>query len=427
MTEGIGNVREATAIRGMARTRTSSAGRTTGLAILFVAPYVPSPLRVRPFQFIRHLSARGHRVTVLATATSKREQVDAAALARECHRVHVIPVSRARALWNCTRAAATGLPLQAAYCYSPALMRRLRDALDEIVPDGIDLVHTEHVRAALFALPLRGVPRVYDAVDSMSRLLELTAAQGPTLLTRLQARADLSRMRRFERSLVARFDRVLAASHADAHDLSGAQPVSVVPNGVDVVPSDSVPRDAATLVYHGRMAYHANVSAVLHLVREVMPIVWARRPDTRVVIVGSDPPRAVRALGRRHAGRVVVTNHVPDVRPYLERATLAVVPLRYAVGMQNKILEAMAMALPVVTTPIGSSTVPHGPVLVGSTAAEVAAHVLRVLDDEVFARRLGDEGKRHVARDHTWASAVSRLEAVYAEVVESFGRRAAVA
>jgi glycosyltransferase involved in cell wall biosynthesis len=135
----------------------------------------------------------------------------------------------------------------------------------------------------------------------------------------------------------------------------------------------------------------------------------------------------VRALARRHPGRVVVTGHVPDVRPHLARATLAVFPLRYAVGVQNKVLEAMASGLPVVTTPIASSTVPQGPVLVGSTAADVASHVLRLLGDGTLARRLGAEGRDHVAREHTWDSAVSRLEAVYADVVESFGRRMAIA
>jgi glycosyltransferase involved in cell wall biosynthesis len=261
----------------------------------------------------------------------------------------------------------------------------------------------------------------------MSRLLDLTRAQGPTARVRLQAWMERSRMRRFEDRLVARFDRVLAASEADARELGHAGDVAVVPNGVDVGPCSSAPRAATTLVYHGRMAYHANVSAVLDLVREVMPIVWAQRADARVEIVGSEPPRAVRALARRHPGRVVVTGHVPDVRRHLERATVAVAPLRYAVGMQNKILEAMAAGLPVVTTPVGSSTVPQGPALVGSTAAEVAAHVLRLLADPALARRLGDEGRRHVAREHTWDAAVSRLEAVYADAMDSSGRRMATA
>jgi glycosyltransferase involved in cell wall biosynthesis len=425
--EGSASPCDVTAIRGIARAARPF-GHAPRLGILFIAPYVPSLLRVRPFQFIRHLSARGHRVTVLAIATSRREEADAAALARECHRVRVVPVSRGRGLWNCTRALASALPMQAAYCHAPALARALRAELDAAAPDGIDLVHVEHVRAAPFALAVDRVPRVYDAVDSMSRLLAQAASRAPGLLTRLQARADLARMRRFEQLLVACFETAIAASAEDARHLSEPpHAVHVVPNGVEVVPLSGAPRHAATLVYHGRMAYHANVDAVLHLVHDVMPVVWMRRPDARVEIVGSDPPRVVRALARHRPGRVVVTGHVADVRPHLERATAAVIPLRYAVGMQNKILEAMAAALPVVTTAVAASTTPNGPALVGTTADELAAHVLRLLEDGAFAGQLGDAGRRYVADAHTWDAAVSRLEAVYADVVASFGRNAAVA
>jgi glycosyltransferase involved in cell wall biosynthesis len=105
-----------------------------------------------------------------------------------------------------------------------------------------------------------------------------------------------------------------------------------------------VPRDPATLIFTGKMSYHANLAAALDLIRDIMPRIWAHRPEVRVQIVGRNPPAWLRRAARDP--RVEIVGTVPDLRPYLARATLAVCPLRYAVGIQNKVLEARPWGLP---------------------------------------------------------------------------------
>ncbi len=114
--------------------------------------------------------------------------------------------------------------------------------------------------------------------------------------------------------------------------------IHVVPNGVDLdyFSPLATPREGNVVVFSGRMSFHANVAAASILTREIMPLVWERRPDVRLVLAGSSPPRSVRRLACDR--RVNVTGYVADLRPYIGGATVAVSPTPYAVGMQNKVL-----------------------------------------------------------------------------------------
>ncbi len=404
------------------------------LRILFVTPYLPSRLRTRPFHLIKALAARGHRIDLVAAATSAEELAGVAALDPYCDRVQAVRIPLARSLWSCTRGLAGAAPLQARYCLSPAMTAAVRTALTP--PGAYDVLHVEHLRAALYGLAAAGLPRVYDAVDCMSRLLAQTASDGPTWSSRLTARAELLRTRRFERALVRHFDRTLLTAEGErdallalaagpARSAAPAERVRVLPNGVDLAyfaPLDA-PRDPATLVFHGRMGYHANFAAACQLVTQIMPRIWARQPEARVLLVGTDPPAALRALAQQAGPRVEVSGGVPDVRPYLGRATVSVSPLGYAVGIQNKVLEAMATATPVVATRAACAAlraVPGEHLLVADDADALAASVLRLLDDPALARRLGVAGRRYVEAQHDWRAVAGDLEAIYRDAIASY-------
>jgi sugar transferase (PEP-CTERM/EpsH1 system associated) len=411
------------------------------LRILFIAPYVPSLIRVRPFNLIRLLAERGHLVTACVPIIGARERDRLARVAAYCNGVAAEPLSRLRPLWNCARAVRRGLPLQAAYCYLPALQRQIDRLLAQNHGSApFDVVHVEHLRAALFGWSHVEVPHVFDAVDCISRLLDQTREKSRAPLGRLAAKVELARTRRFERRLAERFARIVTTSESERQALVElcAEPdrtpyghrgtggvksrITVIPNGVDLEyfrPRES-PRQPATLVYAGRMSYHANVTAVLFLAHEALPRIWAVRPEVRLVVVGEQPHRHVRSLVRRHPSRVTVTGAVPDVRPYLAEATVSVAPILYGVGVQNKVLEAMAMGTPVVCSPAGCSaldTRDGEDLLVARDADGLATAVLRLLADPALQARLSRTGRAYVERHHDWRRSVDRLEAVYYEEI----------
>lgn len=391
------------------------------MRILFVLPYVPSLIRVRPYHFIREL-ARRHDVIVLAAAFP-REIPNVEKLRALGLQVDVVPLRSTESLWQCGVAVGRGEPLQGAVCRSSAMSRRLTSLLSE---QEVDVVHIEHFRAAYLGadVPPR-VPTVFDSVDCISLLQERTLKSSHSLRQRMIARLELQRTKAYEGRMLGRFDQVLVTSAEDAQalqKLTPSAPITVVPNGVDLDhfrPTIGL-RAPATLVFSGKMSYHANVTAVTEFVRNIFPIIRQRRPEVRLRIVGSDPPRSVVALTSDPS--ISVTGFIPDMRGALGTATIAICPIKVKVGIQNKILEAMAMGLPVVCSREGTAgleAVEGRDLLVSDSDLEFAEHVCHLLDDSPAREHLGAAGRAYVETHHRWSSAAHKLESLYLNATES--------
>jgi glycosyltransferase involved in cell wall biosynthesis len=174
------------------------------------------------------------------------------------------------------------------------------------------------------------------------------------------------------------------------------------------------------------MSYHANITAALYLVNDIMPRVWAKRPTIRVTIAGKDPSHEIMSLVARYPSLVAVTGAVPDIRPYLGRAAVAVSPVAYGAGIQNKVLEAMAMGTPVVASSQAVSALQARDgehLLVGNGVEGFAQAVLRLLEDRELQARIGRAGRRYVEGHHDWLGIVQRLEEFYGS---SLGRERTV-
>ncbi len=399
------------------------------MRILFLSPYPPSLIRVRPFNWIKHLAARGHHITLLALVNSSDEAADLKKVTRYCHKVKGIAFPRWRAPWNMLLALPrSSLPLQAAYTSSPAMERCVQQTLQG---EAFDVVHIEHLRGSTFGRVITGVPIVWDSVDCISLLFERTLQSGPSLGSRLMARVDLARTRRYEGRQVSQYDATLVTSPEDRDALdrlvrqwgdTAAGEIVVLPNGVDLAyfAPQELPRQPDRIIFSGKMSYHANVAAALYLGREIMPRVWQQRPDVRLQIVGKDPVPAVRALA--DDPRIMVTGYVPDMRPFLASAAVSATPIRYGVGIQNKVLEAMAMGTPVVTTPQTRTALlarEDEHFLIGEGTDDFAAQVLRLLKDGELAARIGAAGRQYVEEHHDWNHLAARLEQIYRQAIAS--------
>ncbi len=417
--------------------RTLVPGKGLVVRVLFVVPYPPSRIRVRSYNLVRQLTALGHEVTVLTLWSDAAERADAAALARQVHHVVALRLPRWRSLWNCLQALPTRKPLQAVYCWQPALARQAADlAISADGQPAFDVVHVEHLRGAEYGLYLqarlaagqRPLPVVWDSVDCISYLFRQAATSSHSRFGAWAARLDLARTERYEGWLAGRFAHVSIVSAIDRQALLGLLPpgekqpaVSLLPNGVELdyfCPDPATGREPASVVFSGKMSYHANVTMALYLAQEIMPRVWRQRPDVQLTIVGKAPPPEVRVLGQRPG--VAVTGLVEDIRPYLRRATAAVVPLLYGAGLQFKVLEGMACATPVVATPQAAASlaaVPGRDLLVAGSAEEFAGAILALLADPQRQQAIGAAGRAYVESHHNWATITGRLAEIYQQVV----------
>jgi sugar transferase (PEP-CTERM/EpsH1 system associated) len=394
--------------------------------ILFVVPYVPNLVRVRPYNLIKHLAARGNRVTVLTVWSSAQEQADLAHLRQICHEVHAVSMPVWHSLVNSLLALPSRRkPLQSVYSWKPQLVAHLNGQ------SPYDVVHVEHLRGSRYALHLRHhtqLPVVWDSVDCITHLFRQAASQSKNVTGRLRSWLDLERTAWYEGWLLDKFHHVLVTSPVDReallslkHNGSQPAPISVLGNGVDVdhfSPDPSVEREPATLVISGKMSYHANVTMTLHLVRDIMPTVWQQRPEARLLIVGKDPTREIQALAENP--NITVTGTVASLPPYLQRATVAVAPITYGAGMQNKILEAMSCGTPVVTTPQAVTSLslePGRDLVVAGTPESYAQAILDVLAQPQRQAELSRNGRCYVEQYHHWPNVAARLETIYREAI----------
>ena len=403
------------------------------MRILFVTPYPLSHIRVRSYGFVKELS-KHHEVWILTLCSNQRERTDVDALRQEGLKVVAIYDSRWHKLLRCISKYGTTQPLQVTFDAAPELRALLQSY---IASHAFDLLHIEFIRALgmLPALPdALSIPCVWDAVDCVSQLYEQGAMHGATLLMRLLGQHEAQRVRAYERNALYHFRHVLVTSERERDSLlqiaaqtataalkSGVcAKISVVPHGIDqnYFQPFNGPRQPGTLVFSGKMSFHANIAGVLQLAKHILPLIWQRQPDVRLVIVGSDPPLSVLRLACDP--RIVVTGYVPDLRSFVARAWVAVCPLPYAVGIQNKVLEAMALGTPVVASShaaAGLQTTGERNLLIADTPQDFANAVVSLMTEPTLWQQLSQQGQEYIQRYHHWDTILTRLQAVYVAAI----------
>lgn len=380
------------------------------MKLFVLLPRFPFPLdkgdRVRAYHQVLEL-ARRHDVVVCALSHAPVGAAQRAALERPGLRVEVVRLGALGSVWGLARAWVRGLPLQVGYFLSQRARRRVLEVLAETRPDR---VLVQLVRAAEYLRDVQ-VPKVLDYMDAFSWGLEQRVAHAGLLapLLRFEAR----RLRRYERAIAPAFAACTVICETDRQQLAlPSQPgPHVVGNGVDL--DVFRPRPSARdveLLFVGNMAYEPNVLAAERLVREVLPRVRSVRP-ARVLIAGTRPTWRVRRLA---GDGVTVSGWVDDVVACYARAQVFVAPMPVGTGLQNKLLQAMAMELPCVTSLAARRALgaDEAHMQAADDVPGLAAHVLALLADPQAAIALGRRGAAFVRRCHAWGDTVTQLERV---------------
>ena len=388
------------------------------MRILYLCHRFPFPPRrggkIRPFNTIKHLSATGHNVTVVSLVRSPDEARDGAGIARYCAHYEMAqvrdPIQFARMLLRVP----TPTPSSMGFFFSPMLDRRVRELLAR---ERFDLILVHCSSVAQYVARVRGIPKILDFGDMDSQKW-LEYARYKPFPSSVGYWLEGKKLESEERRLARMFDFCTATTRAEWETLEGYRtgaPTDWFPNGVDTdyfAPTVGA-YDPDTICFVGRMDYYPNQECMFDFCANTLPLIRARRPATKLVIVGADPSRAVRKLGDLPG--VTVTGSVPDVRPHLSGSALMVAPLNIARGTQNKILEAMAFGVPVVVSRVaagGVDAIASDHFLVASTAEEYATAVLQILDQPAQRRRLSMAGRDRVLSNHAWDRSMRRLDRI---------------
>jgi glycosyltransferase involved in cell wall biosynthesis len=398
------------------------------MRILILAPYPPYPPRgggaLRIYHLLRGLAAR-HDVTLLSFVPNPAAAAALAPLRETVQVVTVVgPLPRSlgrRALTTLI----SPLPDMALRNESPAFA----DGLSRLVAsEHFDWIQVESIEMAGYGLALQGLGMrlVLDQFNAEYVLQRRAALTDLRRALRLRPQAlpggiyslvQWRKLAAYERRLLRAYDQVLVVSEEDRRALRRLAPVTdplVVPNGVDAAAYAGLQRNddgVETIVFSGTLDFRPNIDAIDWFVQRVLPQLRVRRPAVRFVVVGRAPAPAVRAL---HDGATVeVVGEVPDVRPYLARAAVYVVPMRIGGGSRLKLLEALAAGCPVVSTTMGAEGIEglrddvH--LRLADRPEAFAARIAELLADRERAMRLGEVGRAFVAEHYDWSVIVPRL------------------
>lgn len=393
------------------------------MRVLFVCHRVPFPPKrggkIRPFNIIRHLTESGHSVTVASLARDATEIDEARGLTAHCTDLLVEAVPDGTAWLQMIARIPTPTPSSFGYFWSRRLARRIA-ATAAATP--FDLVFAHCSSVAPYVSSVAAKRKILDYGDMDSQKWREYAAHRAWPLS-VAYWLEALKLERCERMLAPRFDLCTCTTRAELESLRSlgvATTSGWFPNGVDAdffAPDGDYEEDLVAFV--GRMDYYPNQQGVIDFCRNVLPALRARRAGVRFMIIGADPPEKIRELAQ-YPG-VTVTGSVPDVRPFVRKAALTVAPLQIARGTQNKILESMAMGVPVVCSPQASGgvdAVPGEHLLVASDTQQWLKAVCSILGSAAERRRLSTAGRDRVLSHHSWASSMRRLNGFIEEAMQ---------
>ncbi len=398
------------------------------MKILFLCHRFPYPPegggKIRALQMVRHLASLGHDVTLCSLFRSAAEERGAAEIRAMGVNVDSVRVDDRIQILRMLSNLVTSKPSSFGFFHSRALARRIDRQLSA---ENWDLIVAHCSSMGPYVSGTDAAPKLMDFADMDSqKWMDYSRHKRfpATLVYALEGRKLESQERRLARA----FDFCTTISQNELETLetlAGETPSDWFPNGVDLeyfTPAEHG-RDPGLIVFIGRMDYYPNEQAVQWFCHEVWGELCAANPGLKFRIVGANPSRATRRLAQ--IDNVEVTGFVDDVRPHVRAASVSVAPLRIARGMQNKVLECMAMGIPVVTTRLVASGLgldEGSPLRLADTPEAYVGAVLSLLRDEGERARLASASRNLVEDRFSWARAMKKLEAIIDELLPAAGR-----
>lgn len=381
--------------------------------IFIILSRIPYPLekgdKLRAFYQIRELS-KHHNLIICALSDSPPHPDASNILKAHSTSLYFFRLHRAGIFLRLIQAVFSQKPFQVAYFYNKRIHRRIAELIHCHQPDHI---YCQLIRTAEYVRD-NGTDKTIDYQDVFSAGLKRRASIAPWYIKPL-LKLEYKRVSRYEKIVFDLFNKKTIISAPDreliAHEKR--KEIMVVPNGVDTGYFKPILMDKPyDVVFTGNMAYPPNVNGATYLVREIMPHVWKELPGVRVAIVGATPSPAVKSLASE---KVVVTGWVEDIRKYYAGSRIFVAPMQIGTGLQNKVLEAMAMGLPCVTSPLANEALKASAgkeVLIGINPGDYAQHILSLLRDITLHKTISEYGYQFVLKNFNWENTSKILEAV---------------
>lgn len=386
------------------------------MKIFVLLSRVPYPLekgdKLRAFNQIKEL-AKSNTIILCALNpdTNLDKQKAFGELKPYCHSINFLDLPMYARLWNMGLAFLGKIPIQAGYFYNKKAAKEVKTLINNHKPDHI---YCQFIRTTEYVRTIN-IKKTLDYQDVLSHGLK-RRLKNSSFFMKPFLKLEYSRLLSYENEMFEVFDNKTIISIPDRnlipHDLKDE--IHVIPNGVDYSffkPILDKDKDV-DVVFTGNMAYPPNVDAAEYLIKKIMPIVWQKFPEATALLAGASPVKKVLAL---QSNLVTVSGWMDDIRDSYSSAQIFIAPMRIGTGLQNKLLEAMSMKIPSITTPLANDALQAKSgkeILIGSNETELASHIIELLQNKKFQEEIAQNGYNFVHENHSWDNATEKLNRV---------------
>ncbi len=382
------------------------------MKIFVIVSRIPYPLekgdKLRAYHQLRYL-AKSHEVHLCCLSDRQPDQSAIAHLESVCASVEVIRLSRFLIFFRLFLALFSSRPFQVHYFYQRAAARMVAQLIESIKPDHI---YCQLIRCSEYVKHIHHIPKTLDYMDAFNKGMERLSDRSTFFMRRVW-RIEARRLVRYENLIFDYFDfhTIISKQDRDLIYHPKRKSIAVVPNGVDTdFFVSGVKKARQTVVFTGNMSYPPNIDTAEILAIEVMPLVRKQLPNAELLLAGAAPHPRVSALSQEP--HTQVTGWMDDIRVAYTSGTVFAAPLRIGTGLQNKLLEAMSMELPCVTSTLANNAL-------GATSGEhlciaddsegCAKEIIRLLQDQDEQHRLGNAARAFVVGRYSWDGATKKL------------------
>ncbi len=376
---------------------------------------VPYPLekgdKLRAFHQVRELSKYNEIILCALNPDGKLDKQKAfQKLQPYCRSINFIDLPWYRILFNMFLSFFKGLPIQTGYFYNRSANKKVKALMEEYQPDHI---YCQLVRTAEY-VKKSPIKKTIDYQDVFSYGIKRRYEKANFFMKPF-FKMEYERLVKYENHLFDVFDNktIISKPDRDLIEHVNKQEIHIIPNGVDHDFFSPMDREKKyDLVFAGNMAYPPNVDAAIFLVKEIMPIVWEQNPEINVLLAGVSPDKKVVAL---KSEKVSVSGWLDDIRDAYSSARIFIAPMRIGTGLQNKLLEAMAMRIPSITTKLANDALMAADgeeVLIGNTAAELAEKIQILLSADKVYDKIAKSGFDFVNNNYSWKESTAKLDEI---------------
>jgi sugar transferase (PEP-CTERM/EpsH1 system associated) len=386
------------------------------MKIFVILSRVPYPLekgdKLRAYHQLRELS-RSHQIVLCCLSDSPVHPDARQKLSEICAEIHIFHLQKWRIYFNLFLCIFSRKPFQVMYFYQRKVHRAITALIASTKPDHI---YCQLIRTAEYAKDEHAYRKTLDYQDAFSKGIERREQKARWPLKAVFA-AERRRLIAYENIIFEYFEAKTIISDEDRRHIYHPErkDIAIITNGIDTeyfAPQPDAARSCDVL-FTGNMSYPPNIEVAEYIVREVLPLLKKSKPDIAITLAGSSPHRRVKQL--ENVGGVTVTGWVEDIRGVYASAKCFFAPMQSGTGLQNKLLEAMAMELPCVASPLANrplKAVDSESIKIADNAESYAAAILAILNDQTHAEALGRNGRTFVKKNFSWSESAAQLESV---------------